>query len=137
MLILKQTTDLGVIKEEEYGLGQKVQFTMLDSCIGVCAKTMYNGREQVIGIHLVHFHTDDTRFTVKDMEAVQRTLTHYGCVDHTVMVVGDIGCWEDSNPEALKTLRDRYQTQMYGREHQKRAAGLGAELKGGQLVPIL
>jgi len=137
MLILKQTTDLGVIKEEEYGLGQKVQFTMLDSCIGVCAKVMYNSREQVIGIHLVQFHTDDTRFSVQDMEAVQRTLTHYGCVDHTVMVVGDIGCWEDSNPEPLKVLRKRYQTNVYGREHDKRGRGLGAELKGGQLMPIL
>ncbi len=138
MLILKEAPDLSHIKEEEYGLGQAVRFTTLDSCVGVCAKINYNSQEKVIGIHLVHRHTDDTPFTVKDMEAVERTLTHYGCVDGTVMVIGDISSWEASNSKPLKELRRRYHTKTDGREYQLKApgGGLGARLEGGQLEPL-
>lgn len=88
-----QTTDLLAIPECKYAVGAQLKFTKFTSCLGLFCKV--NGKDEVIGIHLVLIDGSGHAFTAEDISSIRNILTNHNAQLETGWVVGCLDFWQE------------------------------------------
>ncbi|MCH9682621.1 MAG: hypothetical protein K0V04_14390 [Deltaproteobacteria bacterium] len=118
------TSSVRAIPEQRWGSAQQVEFTYLDSCIGVVAKTI---ARKVIGIHLVLIDGQGNLFDDTGIRRVREIVD--GGLLGGVFIIGDYATWADNLGPVYTSLRNGLGHNV--REYQARGRGIGGRLNGG------
>ncbi|GGA24122.1 hypothetical protein [Okeania sp. KiyG1] len=92
----RQAENAMIIKEMEYGTGERIQFSPFSSCLGVVGRTGTN----VTGIHLVEYDREGVRFNEEMATAVKTKLN--GCAEWIFM--GFVDDWLRIFPNEMKII---------------------------------
>ena len=91
-----QAGDVMNIQEQQYGSAGEIRFSLFTSCIGLIARQGNN----VTGVHLVIFSSDDTPFDNAAADAAIGLLGNY----QQVVVIGQTGIWAHNLPGPYQHL---------------------------------
>ena len=90
------------IREQQYGLRTRIEFSTFDSCIGVVASL--SGSDKLIGVHLVMVLRTNVLIGLNDIADLEACLRRYRYNRHHVLILGHCSLWQDSVPPVWQRI---------------------------------